>query len=104
MTSIDWLAFTQAIGKIQTVTQPKQVKRLSQDYYHFSPILADLLADKQAHLIVMPKDEAEVITVVKACVAQHIPLTVRGAGTGNYGQCIPAGRWNCAGYDTDEQD
>ncbi len=89
MSSIDWLAFTQAIGKIQTVTQPKQVKRLSQDYYHFSPILQDLLADKQAHLIVLPKDEAEVITVVKACVAQQIPLTVRGAGTGNYGQCIP---------------
>jgi FAD binding domain len=89
MSSIDWLAFTQAIGKIQTVTQPKQVKRLSQDYYYFSPILAELLADKQAHLIVQPQDEAEVITVVKACVAQHIPLTVRGAGTGNYGQCIP---------------
>ncbi|MBE9031899.1 FAD-binding oxidoreductase [filamentous cyanobacterium LEGE 11480] len=89
MSSIDWLAFSRALDKIQFIEKPKQVKRLSQDYYHFSPILQDLLADKQAKMIVQPKSEAEVITVVAACVQQNIPLTVRGAGTGNYGQCIP---------------
>jgi FAD/FMN-containing dehydrogenase len=89
MSLIDWSAFTQALGKIQIIDKPKQVKRLSQDYYYFSPILQDLFADKQAKLVVQPQNEAEVLQVAKACVQQRIPLTVRGAGTGNYGQCIP---------------
>lgn len=89
MSLIDWFAFTQALGDIQIIEKPKQVKRLSQDYYYFSPILQTLLADKQAKLVVQPKSEAEVLRVAQACVAQRIPLTVRGAGTGNYGQCIP---------------
>jgi len=27
--------------------------------------------------------------VAQACVTARVPLTIRGAGTGNYGQCIP---------------
>jgi FAD/FMN-containing dehydrogenase len=34
-------------------------------------------------------DEAEVLRVAAVCVQFRVPLTVRGAGTGNYGQCVP---------------
>lgn len=39
--------------------------------------------------MVRPVTEEEVLQVARVCVQNTIPLTVRGAGTGNYGQCIP---------------
>ena len=36
-----------------------------------------------------PKTEEEVITIAAAIARHRIPLTIRGGGTGNYGQCIP---------------
>jgi FAD/FMN-containing dehydrogenase len=62
---------------------------LSLDYYHFSPVLQQKLSDKRGDLVVRPTSEAEVLRVAAVCVKYKVPLTVRGAGTGNYGQCIP---------------
>jgi FAD/FMN-containing dehydrogenase len=42
-----------------------------------------------ADLVVRPSCEADVLAAAKICVAARVPVTVRGAGTGNYGQCIP---------------
>ncbi|MEM8544334.1 MAG: FAD-binding protein, partial [Cyanobacteria bacterium P01_H01_bin.119] len=89
MPNPDWPALTAALGDIETVTDPNLIEKLSKDYYYFSPVLKQKLADKVADLVVRPKTEADVLTVAQACAAQQIPLTVRGAGTGNYGQCIP---------------
>jgi FAD/FMN-containing dehydrogenase len=86
---IDWQTFAIALDGIEIIRDPVQVAKLSQDYHTFSPILQPLLADKTAAVVVRPTNEAEVLTVAKACVQQRIPLTVRGAGTGNYGQCVP---------------
>jgi FAD/FMN-containing dehydrogenase len=88
-TTINWPEFAAALGDIETILDPAQVAKLSKDYYYFSPVLEKLLADKVADMVVRPKNEAEVLVVAKACVTQKVPLTVRGAGTGNYGQCIP---------------
>ncbi|MBT9317234.1 FAD-binding oxidoreductase [Leptothoe spongobia] len=74
---------------LDVIQDPHQVAKLSKDYYHFSPILTPQLDDKVAELVVRPSTEAEVLQVAKACVTTKTPLTVRGAGTGNYGQCIP---------------
>lgn len=71
------------------ITDPNQIAKLSLDYYHFSPILQPLLSEKRGDLVVRPISEAEVLRVAQVCVQQRVPLTVRGAGTGNYGQCIP---------------
>lgn len=87
--SIDWDAFCSELSGIEIISDRAQVVKLSQDYYHFSPILQPILSDKTGDLVVRPASEAEVLRVAAGCVKFKIPLTVRGAGTGNYGQCIP---------------
>ncbi|MEG4169068.1 MULTISPECIES: FAD-binding oxidoreductase [unclassified Microcoleus] len=87
--SIEWDAFSSELSGIEIISDRAQVVKLSQDYYHFSPVLQPLLSDKTGDLVVRPASEAEVLRIAAACVKSKIPLTVRGAGTGNYGQCIP---------------
>ena len=71
------------------VTDAARVARLSQDFAWFSPVLKRQLADKTAEIAVRPRTEAEIGAVVAACARHAIPITVRGSGTGNYGQAIP---------------
>jgi FAD/FMN-containing dehydrogenase len=86
---IDWDALASELADIEMITEPTQVTKLSLDYYHFSPVLQPQLSDKRADLVVRPTSEAEVLRIAAVCVKYKVPLTVRGAGTGNYGQCIP---------------
>lgn len=74
---------------IEVISSPAQVAKLSEDYFRFSPILTPILENKVGDLGLRPKNEDEVIKIAQACVNHRIPLTVRGAGTGNYGQCVP---------------
>ncbi|MBD1854289.1 MULTISPECIES: FAD-binding oxidoreductase [Leptolyngbya] len=74
---------------LDIITDATQVAKLSHDYYHFSPVLQPQLQDKFGDAVVRPVNEAEVLKIAQACVRHKVPLTVRGAGTGNYGQCIP---------------
>ena len=90
MTSAEKLAaFRADIGDIACQDDAKVLAVKSKDYYWYSPILKDLLDDKLAQLIVIPKSEAEVMTIAAAIARHRIPLTIRGGGTGNYGQCVP---------------
>jgi FAD/FMN-containing dehydrogenase len=82
-------AFKRDIGDVPTVTDSTIVRRRSRDFFWYSPILNGLLNGKSADLIVVPRDEADVIRVAAACVRHRIPLTVRAGGTGNYGQAVP---------------
>ncbi|MEX0270280.1 FAD-binding oxidoreductase [Leptolyngbyaceae cyanobacterium UHCC 1019] len=77
------------LAGLEIITDVAQVSKLSQDYYTYSPLLQDALADKRGDIVVKVTSEAEVLRVAKACVNHRVPLTVRGAGTGNYGQCVP---------------
>jgi FAD/FMN-containing dehydrogenase len=77
------------LAGLDILIDANQVAKLSQDYYHFSPVLQPQLQDKVGDAVIRPPSEAEVLRVAAACVKYKIPLTVRGAGTGNYGQCIP---------------
>lgn len=85
----DWDAVISALDGIEVIRDAAQVAKLSKDYYSYSPILQPLLADKIGDIVVRPASEAEVLRAAAVCVQHRIPLTVRGAGTGNYGQCIP---------------
>jgi FAD/FMN-containing dehydrogenase len=71
------------------VTDAARVARLSQDFAWFSPVLKRQLADKTAQIAVRPRTETEIGAVVAACARAAIPITLRGSGTGNYGQAIP---------------
>ncbi len=86
---VDWDAIASELAGMEIITEPTQVTKLSLDYYHFSPVLQPKLSDKRGDLVVRPTNEAEVLRVAAVCVKYKVPLTVRGAGTGNYGQCIP---------------
>ena len=87
--SVDWKAIAEQLSPIETITEPRQLTKLSQDYYHFSPILTAQLQNKRGDMLVRPENEEQVLQVAKLCYHHKIPLTVRGAGTGNYGQCMP---------------
>ncbi|WP_263378620.1 FAD-binding oxidoreductase [Granulicella paludicola] len=73
----------------RVLTQPQVLERLSRDFYWYSPILKPLLDDKRADVVVQPVSVHEICAVMRYCYAQGVPVTVRGAGTGNYGQAIP---------------
>jgi FAD/FMN-containing dehydrogenase len=87
--SLNWDAFIVRLDGIEVIRDPIQIAKLSKDYYSYSPILQNLLSDKVGELVVRPANEADVLRIAKTCVEFRVPLTVRGAGTGNYGQCVP---------------
>jgi FAD/FMN-containing dehydrogenase len=84
-----WDTIISELQNLETIADPTQLSKLSLDYYHFSPLLQTQLQNKRANLVVRPANEKEVIQIAKTCVKHKVPLTVRGAGTGNYGQCVP---------------
>jgi FAD/FMN-containing dehydrogenase len=84
-------ALIEELGDIAVETQPQKVRRRSRDFYWYSPILKRKLDHVTADAVVTPQDEGEVIRVVAACHRHKVPLTVRGGGTGNYGQAMPLG-------------
>ena len=71
------------------IVDPSRVARLSQDFSWFSPVFKRQLGGKLAELAVRPRTEDEVRRLVAACARDRIPMTLRGSGTGNYGQSIP---------------
>ncbi|MFM7361283.1 MAG: FAD-binding oxidoreductase [Cyanobium sp.] len=66
-----------------------ELARLSRDFHDYSPVLTPLLAGCRAQLAARPTTVEQVLAVASACARHGVPLTVRGAGTGNYGQCVP---------------
>lgn len=74
---------------LEIIQDPLQVAKLSHDYHTFSPILQKQLATKRGDLVIRPTTESDVVAVAGECARYRIPVTVRGAGTGNYGQCVP---------------
>ncbi|WP_433996266.1 FAD-binding oxidoreductase [Bradyrhizobium jicamae] len=77
------------LGDIPVVTEQKVVRRRSRDFFWYSPILNAQLDGKSADLIVLPRDEQDVIRIASVCARRRVPVTVRGGGTGNYGQAVP---------------
>lgn len=87
--TIRWTEVIDALGEIPVMADPRVVRAKSKDYYWYSPVLKALLDDKAGDLVAMPQTEADVLRIARVCVERRIPVTVRGAGTGNYGQAVP---------------
>ena len=73
----------------RVLTAPSVLDRLSHDFYWYSPVLRPKLASKIADIAVRPVNTQEVLSVLRYAGRREMPVTVRGAGTGNYGQCVP---------------
>jgi len=73
----------------RVLTHPQVVERLSRDFYWYSPVLRKRLDGKVGDLVVQPVSTHEVQSVLRYCHVQNLPVTARGAGTGNYGQAVP---------------
>jgi FAD/FMN-containing dehydrogenase len=65
------------------------VQRLSRDFYWYSPVLRKQLEGKVGEVVVQPLHTGEIQEVLRYCHAHDLPVTARGAGTGNYGQAVP---------------
>jgi len=78
-----------ALPDLDWITESPRIARLSQDFSWFSPVLKRRLAGKTADAVVRPRSEDEVRRIVSLCARLRIPITVRGTGTGNYGQAVP---------------
>ena len=81
--------FLTEIAPIERNQNSAQVAVKSKDYFWYSPILTELLDGKVGDVIVTPRSQAELIKVAAICAKYRINITVRGGGTGNYGQCVP---------------
>lgn len=83
------LAAKEAMAHLDIDENPVTVKQKSRDFFWYSPVLKTRLDHIVGDFIVAPKNEAEVIEVLKICYQHDCPVTTRGAGTGNYGQAMP---------------
>lgn len=64
-------------------------EKLSKDYFWYSPVLDKKLQGKIADVVALPESEEEIVAILSMACRNRIPVTVRGAGTGNYGQAVP---------------
>ena len=67
----------------------RQIKLKSRDYYWYSPILKPQLRGLAADALVLARTEQDVLHTTMAAAKHGVPVTARGAGTGNYGQAVP---------------
>src|SRR5882724_11129036 len=73
----------------RVLTQPQVVQRLSRDFYWYSPVLKKQLDGKVGEVVAQPLNSGEIVDILRYCHARDLPVTTRGAGTGNYGQAVP---------------
>lgn len=77
------------LGSDNVIDHGQSLESFSKDYYWYSPVLKRQLADKRADVIARPSTIDELRATLSACAHAGIPVVPRGAGTGNYGQCVP---------------
>jgi len=78
-----------ALAHLDMEDKATAIRAKSRDFFWYSPVLKARLDHVVADFVVSPRSEAEVIEVLRTCHAHDVPVTTRGAGTGNYGQAMP---------------
>ena len=86
---VDWGAFRHALGDIPSFDHPKLLRAKSRDFFWYSPILSRKLDGCIADLVVQPRTQEELVRVLKLAYTSRVPVTLRGRGSGNYGQAVP---------------
>ena len=77
------------LGPENVIESGDSLETLSKDFYWYSPVLKRQLDDKRAELVARPGNLDELRATIAACFNAGVPIVPRGAGTGNYGQCVP---------------
>jgi len=78
-----------ALAHLDIDDNPATVRQKSRDFFWYSPVLKARMDHLTADFVVTPRNEAEVVAALAAAWAHNVPVTTRGAGTGNYGQAMP---------------
>jgi FAD/FMN-containing dehydrogenase len=78
-----------ALGDVAVSVDPAERRAASTDWAHLSPVLSAKLPAGTADVVAHPADAGELATCVALAHRFGVPVTVRGKGTGNYGQSIP---------------
>jgi FAD/FMN-containing dehydrogenase len=82
-------AVMEALPGLAWETDPALVRQKSRDFFWYSPVLKRQLNKVTGEALVAPRDEAELRALLATAFARDVPVTPRGAGTGNYGQAMP---------------
>ena len=82
----------ESVPDLEIFHKTSDLKRFSKDFFDYSPILINELKDCVAEIVVRPLQVEAIIRVAQICNMYFVPLTLRGSGTGNYGQCVPLKR------------
>ena len=77
-----------ALSHLDLVEKPKLIRTYSRDCFWYSPVLKARLDHLEADFIACPRSESEVIEILRTCFEHDVPVTTRGAGSGNYGQVM----------------
>lgn len=77
------------VAGLELLQKTSELQRFSRDAFDYSPVLHAQLDRCQADLVVRPLNVEAVSSLAAACFRHQVPLTLRGTGTGNYGQSVP---------------
>ncbi|MDX2358744.1 FAD-binding oxidoreductase [Dietzia sp. PP-33] len=80
--------FKDVVGADQ-VLEGRKISRYLRDFSWYSPILENALADTTVDAVIRPGSVEELTAVVALAARNQVPITLRGSGTGNYGQSLP---------------
>lgn len=83
------LADLREIADLELIEKLAEREHFSKDAFEYSPVLIPQLKDCLADVVVRPLTVNAVEAVAGVCFRHQLPLTMRGSGTGNYGQSVP---------------
>ena len=86
---LEQLAGDLRAGGLMPLRSSGELEQLAADAFVYSPVLQPLMQGLRAQLGVRASSSEEALAVAAACARHGVSLTLRGAGTGNYGQAIP---------------
>src|SRR5262249_131668 len=87
--AVDPAVWGSAFKPDQIIVDPSEQARFLQDFSWYSPILTTELAETTADVILLPETDGQLEFAISQAVRARRPITMRGAGTGNYGQSVP---------------